>query len=570
MSGREFSFAFTLMAIQLVQAQKAPDFTVTDFNNKTHRLYEDYLNQNKVVVLKFFFVGCPPCANIAPYVEQAYQRWGAGAGKTEFLEISTLSSDKNNTIKSYHQSKGLSFPGIGSDGGAQAALQPYKSGTFGTWYGTPTFVVIAPDGTVEYNVNMSLGNPYGLDTAIARAFRSTGGGGCPNAFSVKTVTQLQPDTYFLIDYQNGNPTRELSSGAYNCEFNLPADLSGLYVVPQFNLTENPVDRISLADVVRIQKYILQLQTFNKLQVKLADVNNSWSITTADVAEIRKLILGVSTGFKKLPGQFEVVYDPGSKNLTTIDNKVSLESLLASPAAVNEFGIGKYGDVSGAEMFRDQVPVDRGQSANGIEVLTEALPGGFLRSTFFAEEPSLLEGVQLGLPIQNAHIVDLKSASSCFETEWAVSPESRELRVLLENNFSCSEPLPSKSALFTVMFKDPHFPGWRLSDQFHQEMVYANGSTVTSFSLKPQGLENRVQREVWVNLVHGKVLIQSPQLLSGAMLFDLQGKTLQSSQPLTGNVCEIPVSGISPGIYALKIQYADGIATARMLSIVEPD
>ncbi|MBP9209472.1 MAG: redoxin domain-containing protein [Saprospiraceae bacterium] len=570
MLNRSLSCAFAFVALQLVQAQKAPDFSVTDFNNKTHKLYEDYLNQNKVVVLKFFFVGCPPCANIAPYVEQAYQRWGSGAGKAEFLQITTLTSDKNSTVKSYHQSKGLSFPGIGSDGGAQAALQPYKSGTFGTWYGTPTFVVIAPDGTVDYNVNMSLGNPYGLDTAIARALRNTGGGGCPNAFSVKTVTPLQPDTYFLVDYQNGNPTRELSTGSYNCEFSLPADLSGLYVVPQINLTENPVDRISLADVVRIQKYILQLQTFNKLQIKLADVNNSWSITTADVAEIRKLILGVSNGFKKLPGQFEVVYDPGSKNGTTIDNKVSLESLLDTPPAVNEFGIGKYGDVSGAEMYGDREQVDRNKATNIIEVSTAALPGGFLRSTFSAEDPSLLEGAQLGFQIQNASIVDVKSSSSCFETEWVVSQNSRELRVLLVSNFNCSEQLPAKSALFTVMFKDPQFADWKLSDAFHQEMVYADGSVATSLRLKSEGVQARDQRELWMNQIHGKVLIQSPRLLASTQLFDLQGKPLQTGRPLTGNIHEIPITGIPPGMYAMKLQYADGAVVARMLAIAESD
>ena len=40
----------------LIFAAKAPDFTITDYNNKVHRLYSDYLNQDKVVVLKLFFV----------------------------------------------------------------------------------------------------------------------------------------------------------------------------------------------------------------------------------------------------------------------------------------------------------------------------------------------------------------------------------------------------------------------------------------------------------------------------------------------------------------------------------
>ncbi|HQX45177.1 MAG TPA: hypothetical protein PK209_11520, partial [Saprospiraceae bacterium] len=63
---RQFTLFLFLLPF-ICSAAKAPDFTITDYNNKVHKLYSDYLNKEKVVVLKLFFVACPPCNAIAPY-----------------------------------------------------------------------------------------------------------------------------------------------------------------------------------------------------------------------------------------------------------------------------------------------------------------------------------------------------------------------------------------------------------------------------------------------------------------------------------------------------------------------
>ena len=71
-------FYFLFFLPILVFGAKAPDFTITDYKNKVHNLYADYLDKDKVVVIKFFFVDCPPCNTLAPYVQTAYNRWGGG------------------------------------------------------------------------------------------------------------------------------------------------------------------------------------------------------------------------------------------------------------------------------------------------------------------------------------------------------------------------------------------------------------------------------------------------------------------------------------------------------------
>ena len=131
----------------------APDFTVTDSEGVEHTLYEDYLNQGKTVMLKLFFTTCPPCLVLAPSMEPFYQEWGAGANDVEFFELSVLSTDTDTKVNTYKSNFGMTFPGVGSDGGSLAAAQPYQVGSeFGQYSGTPNFIVIAPDGTVQYDV----------------------------------------------------------------------------------------------------------------------------------------------------------------------------------------------------------------------------------------------------------------------------------------------------------------------------------------------------------------------------------------------------------------------------------
>ncbi len=63
--------------------------------------------------------------------------------------------------------------------------------------------------------------------------------------------------------------------------------------------DDPLNGISTADIVKIQRHILGQEILSSpYQWIAADVNKSMSITSADVLEIRKLILGVITKFDK--------------------------------------------------------------------------------------------------------------------------------------------------------------------------------------------------------------------------------------------------------------------------------
>lgn len=162
-----------------LSAQTAPDFTVTDSWGNTHHLYADYLDQEKTVVVKVFYVACPPCNAIAPHLEPLYQKWGGGSADVQFIELSILQSDSDTKVNAYKSSHSTTYPASGGEGGSVAAVQPYKDGTFGVYTGTPTFVVIAPDRSVNYDVSGL--NIQGTIDALDAAIAATGATGVISA-----------------------------------------------------------------------------------------------------------------------------------------------------------------------------------------------------------------------------------------------------------------------------------------------------------------------------------------------------------------------------------------------------
>lgn len=161
------SFIF-LFSIATLFGQ-APDFSVTDSKGNSHALYPQYLNEGKTVLLKIFYTSCPPCNQIAPHLEPLYQDWGAGEHEVQFIELSIQSFDDNQRVNNYKATHGTTFPAAGSEGGSLDAVAPYLNDEFGQFTGTPTFVVISPDGSVNFDISGfgTSGKIQALDEAIA-------------------------------------------------------------------------------------------------------------------------------------------------------------------------------------------------------------------------------------------------------------------------------------------------------------------------------------------------------------------------------------------------------------------
>lgn len=325
-------FFACLFVFARLSATNAPDFTVTSSDNQTLKLYQNYISQGKLVVLEAFFTTCPPCNTHAPLMQNLYTQLQAQyPGKVEFILLSTLSTDTNVKVAQYKTSKGLTMPAAGANGNSQLALQPYTSGQFGPFQGTPTFVVIAPTtGEMFYDIR---GNSASETMGLLQ----------------QKVDELLATPCSLFNFFGGlleNPGLHVQSSSLDTVLNT----TGTYSLKNFQQLQgqstvirplsnvNPLEGLTTYDLVLISKHILGIQPLLCDWQKLAaDVNCSGSITTLDIVLARKALLGITTD---LPcGSYRFIPD----------------SIVTTSATCQDFYGVKIGDVNGNSC--DQVQGD---------------------------------------------------------------------------------------------------------------------------------------------------------------------------------------------------------------------
>lgn len=301
----KFLLTFTaLIFVFAASAQLASDFTVTDSDGIERSLYADHLDQGQTVVVELFFVACPPCRAAAPNVQARYVDWGAGQFDVEFIKLSTQNGDSNAEVAQFKEDFGTTFPGVGFDGGATPARMQFMDGTHGPFLGTPMFVVIAPDGTVNSGVFLS-----GLSDAIA----ATGAVGDdsvvePPEFTTYTlggnsINGLLPQQVDYIlqsaDGVGGTYNITQATGGTNV-FDYPSDIFPELNQPVVSVAvSGPAldSQVKASDLLRIQRHILGINEFSTVQETLAaDVNGDLSIKASDLLIIQRVILGIIDDF----------------------------------------------------------------------------------------------------------------------------------------------------------------------------------------------------------------------------------------------------------------------------------
>lgn len=312
-------------SVGLLNAQTIHDFTFADSDGNTHTLYADYLNQGKHVLIKFFFSTCPPCNATAPAVQSLYEQYGEGQGDIEFIALSNKTWDTNSNAGGFKSQHGLTFPVAGNDGGAYDAALPFLQGTYGTFFGTPSYALVLPDGTVQHPL------PGGLsaaETAIENALNSGG----------------QPSTNYGVQFQNfknGGPIsvnglsvilkpRNSSAPVVDLIALTNGSLSFTYPSPDIPEMNDPIiivssdagansSEISPIDIVTIRRHILQLANMDlPFQTMAGDLNGDGRITGQDVVALNKVFLQITDEFPNgtpsylfMPSQMDVNVDPGN-------------------------------------------------------------------------------------------------------------------------------------------------------------------------------------------------------------------------------------------------------------------
>ncbi len=124
-----------LTGIQYQLGDIIRDFTVTTTDGSTFTLSE-VLKTKKAVMINFWYSTCGPCANEFPYMQAAYENF---KDDIEIIALNNYAGDNENTVKSYKESMGLTFP---------VAKDYSRLGSAFSLAGYPTSIVIDRYGTI--------------------------------------------------------------------------------------------------------------------------------------------------------------------------------------------------------------------------------------------------------------------------------------------------------------------------------------------------------------------------------------------------------------------------------------
>ena len=136
---------------QIPDGSIAPDFVLTDLDGDTHHLY-DYLDQGKVVFIKFFACHCPSCwaYHNTGKLEDLYQMYGPDG--TDQIRVLMIEHDEFNGDNEFYGISGFTqgdwvtgntIPKINAEGADRTVFADYNM----VYY--PMIFKICPDKTTE-------------------------------------------------------------------------------------------------------------------------------------------------------------------------------------------------------------------------------------------------------------------------------------------------------------------------------------------------------------------------------------------------------------------------------------
>ncbi|MEM9916933.1 MAG: T9SS type A sorting domain-containing protein [Bacteroidota bacterium] len=570
-------------------SQTAPNFTITATDGQQYRLHDDFLNNGKTVLIKIFFTSCPFCNSIAPATEVLYQDWGGGSMDVEFIALSDKAFDDNNDVAMFEDRHALTYLGAGSDGGALDAIVPYKDGRFGRFFGTPTFVVIAPDGSVNFNVRGSNNDDTidKLDQAIAAtgARRPTSVSQYDFSGQVRTTADVGIEGV-NIRLSNSLATQTTGTdGSFSFQDvaeNIPIDLG-------YSKSGNPLASVSTYDLVLLSKHILDIEPFNSPYKAIAsDVNGSGTLSAFDIIEIRKLILGLIDEFPigqvwRFVPSCVTFSDPNKPFDTANENCIPQSFLDQDYNDFNIIGI-KLGDPSTVGVLSSSTASEGRSQGSPFQLIVEDRmleAGQSYRIPIKSGAFSQLAALQFGLKWnqQVAELQDLSFEGS--ESALAVKAENFNLTQKADGKMSFAwfdveaHDLAADAVLFYLDLKPQR--AIKLSDllSLDASLTRAEASRMDGSLLKialdieTDVVTNQIQLSPspasnWVQIQLNQAVEQQIAL----DLYDLQGRKIRSlfeGRTQKGQQqLDISVADIPNGLYLVRMLHGKEQCSLKLL------
>ncbi len=222
--------------------------------------------------------------------------------------------------------------------------------------------------------------------------------------------------------------------------------------------DNPVNGVSTLDLALISKHILGIEPLDSpYKMIAADVNNSYSITTLDLIQIRKVILSISSDFESSPSwvfvpesyAFENPQAPWSSDLPQLISLNNIEEDLMN----GDFIAVKKGDVNNSAIANSRMAAPRNVTG-AFEITTQdvaMVAGNEYTLSFTADQLAAIQGYQFTLNFDNTvlELIDINYGVAT-EENFGLAYVSEGVITTSWNQFG-SQRLP-KNKLFSVVVR----------------------------------------------------------------------------------------------------------------------
>lgn len=260
------------------------------------------------------------------------------------------------------------------------------------------------------------------------------------SFTIDGVVNFAPP----FSYYYPNET-ELN-GDYQIISQVPTS-SNFSIKPELNA--NPLNGVTTYDLVLISKHILAITPLDSpFKMISADANNSGSITTFDMVEFRKLILGIytelpnNTSWRFVDSSF-VFPNPANPFQTGIPDTIAIQNVLFQVNGLNFIGM-KVGDVNNTAVPNIHVPSeDRFNGTIYFDAAYREVQEAEVFELKF-ESSVVLEGCQFTLETDGLEILEIIPGEGMSKENFALFPQKSLLTMSWETGGKASFSLKLKA------------------------------------------------------------------------------------------------------------------------------
>ncbi len=394
----------------------------------------------------------------------------------------------------------------------------------------------------------------------------------------------------ILDQNNLELTQRNTSDDGKYEFALISNAKDYMIKPI--LDKDPLAGVTTRDILMIQKHILGLQSFDQHhQFIAADVNNSKTISARDLADLRKLILGVTNNFPNnnswnfisSSSTFDINDPYKYSNLIMVTN-------LTHDMMNNDFIAVKTGDVTGEAKTSGALNASTrtNELVNLVIDELEFATDDIVEIPVYAKTSTVeFNGLQMSLQFDESkfEFIGITSAALAINASHynIVYDPSANLRLSYSNEIAQS--INNESPLFVLTFKT------KSAGKITPEVLYLNTKSITpeiyngektsdlDLQFRSKGSSSNGETTKYVlyqnipNPFSGTTNIQFNAPKSDAAvelsIYDLSGKIVYKKSLITKkglNDVEVKLDTEIHGILYYKLDANEFIATRKMVVI----